>query len=208
MADLLKLTWADFEAFEPCYTENGGSIPEWGHGSGTMLDILRNPKIPTDDKLWAFTCGHLMTGDAAIDDRILRLFACKCVRETPIGDGIVVWDLLTDEHSRNAVEVAERFAMGEATQEELNAAWSAALAAARDAAMAARAARAAASDALAAARDARAAAWDALAAAWDALAAARDARAAAWDAAMAARDAAMAAQVQFAIEIIEVEVQP
>jgi len=49
----------------------------------------------------------------------LRLFACWCVRETPLGDGRKVWNLLTDPRSRNAVEVAERFAVGKATREEL-----------------------------------------------------------------------------------------
>ena len=53
-----------------------------------------------------------------MDMRELRLFACWCVRETPLKDGRKVWDLLTDERSRNAVVVAERFARGEATDEE------------------------------------------------------------------------------------------
>ena len=67
------------------------------------------------------------------DDRAYRLYACRCVRDTPLADGRTVWDLLTDPRSRNAVEVAERFANGQASQEELDAAWDAAWAAAWDA---------------------------------------------------------------------------
>ena len=78
------------------------------------------------------------------DDKAYRLYACWCVRNTPLADGRTVWDLLTDERSRTAVEVAERFARGEATSEEWDAAraaawdavWDAAWAAARDAQLA------------------------------------------------------------------------
>ncbi len=148
-----------------------------------------------------------------LDERVMRLYACWCARETPLSDGRRVWDLMTDERSRAAVEVAEFFAAGEATLEELrdaaraasDAAWAAARAAsdaARDAAWAA--ARAAAGAAAwaaawAAARDAawaaaRAAAWDAArAAAWDA------ARAAAWDAAGAAQSDQLRKLVPFSV---------
>lgn len=78
-----------------------------------------------------------------ISDRDLRLFACDCVRHTPIGGGRTAWDLLTDERSRNAVEVAERYANGEATDDELIAAEKAA----RAAAWAAAGARAASAEA-------------------------------------------------------------
>ena len=126
--------------------------------------------------------------------RTTRLFACWCVRNTPLADGRTVWDLLTDDRSKNAVKTAEDFANEKVTKEELDAAWDAAWAAARDAAWAA-AWDAAKAAARAAARDA---AWDAAkAAAW---AAARDAAwAAAWD---AARAAAWDAQIKELLRIL------
>ena len=60
------------------------------------------------------------------DAKVYRLYACWCVRNTPLTDGHTVWDLLTDPRSRTAVEVAERFVVGEATAEELREARSAA----------------------------------------------------------------------------------
>jgi len=66
--------------------------------------------------------------------RMLRLFACWCGRNTKLADGRTVWDLLTDPRSRKAVEVAERYANGQATKGELAAAGAAARAAARAAA--------------------------------------------------------------------------
>ena len=115
-----------------------------------------------DDALW---CLRAVTGH----DREIRLYAVWCARR--------VQHLMIDPRSIAALDVAERHANGQATDEELDAAWAAARDAARAAAWAAAwaAARAAAVDA------AGAAAW---AAAGDA------ARAAAWD---AARDAARAA---------------
>ncbi len=64
-----------------------------------------------------------------LTDRELRLFAVWCARQ--------VQHLLTDPRSINAIDVAERYANGEATDEELAAAWDAAIAAARSAASAA-----------------------------------------------------------------------
>jgi len=92
------------------------------------------------------------------NDRSARLFAVWCAREA-----LSLIDE-TDPRCLTACDVAERYANGDATEEELAAARAAAWAAARDAACdAARAAaRAAACDA------AWAAAWAAARAAWDA----------------------------------------
>jgi hypothetical protein len=115
-----------------------------------------------DDALW---CLRAVQGR----DKEIRLFAVWCARQ--------VEHLMTDKRSTDALDVVERFANGETSQQELDAAGDAARAAAWDAA--GDAARAAAWAAAWAA--ARAAAWDAAGAA---------ARAAAWDAAGAAARAA------------------
>lgn len=79
------------------------------------------------------------TRHGVFTESILRRLACRFVRETPIGGDRTVWDLLTDERSRKAVEVAEAYADGNATDGDLadarNAAYHAALTA-RDAARA------------------------------------------------------------------------
>lgn len=105
-----------------------------------------------DDAIWALR---------SIDAPEVRLFAVRCVRQ--------IQHLLTDERSLHALDVSEAYAVGEATKDELSAAWGAAWAAAWDAAgyaaedAARAAAEAAARDAArAAARSAaRSAAWDA-----------------------------------------------
>ena len=116
-----------------------------------------------DDAIWALR---------SIDAPEVRIFAVRCVRQ--------IQHLLTDERSLAALDVAEAYTVGQATEEELSAAWAAAREAARDAAWDA----------------AREAAW---AAAW---AAAREAREAARDAAWAAaREAAWDAQKEDFIAI-------
>jgi len=83
----------------------------------SFLTILESNGL--DDALW---CLRATEGK----DRELRLFAIWCARQ--------VQHLMTDQRSVDVLDVAERFANGEATSEELDAAWVAAWVAARDAA--------------------------------------------------------------------------
>lgn len=102
----------------------------------TMLEVWDNcPRVE-----WLIWIAQKLK--LQIDDRTLRLFAVWCARNTPLADGRTTLALLTDQRSLYALEVAERFANGNAKAQEL----AAALAAARAAAWAA--ARAVADDAL------------------------------------------------------------
>ena len=76
----------------------------------TMIEILDSNGL--DDALWALRA--VPDEQAAERDRLARLYACACARQ--------VWHLLTDERSRAVIDVAERFAVGAATQDELKAA--------------------------------------------------------------------------------------
>ena len=129
-------------------------------------------------------------------DSVLRKLACRFIRETPLLDGMTVWALLEDNRSRKAVEVAERFADGKATNEELKATSDATFAAVYDA-CAADATAYSAAYAARAARAARAAAYNASHAAYVAAYAARAAYHAAYVYA-ATRDADTAARVAYA----------
>jgi len=117
------------------------------------------------DALW---CSRAVEGH----DREMRLYAVWCARQ--------IQHLMTDPRSVAALDIAERYARGQASQEKLKGAWEAAWEAARESARAERAAAAweAAWEATAAARQAAsvaaAAAWEAARVAWDAMAAARE----------------------------------
>jgi len=64
--------------------------------------------------------------DAPQDEKACRLFMVWCARNTPMSDGRTTGALLSDPRSLAALDVAERFANGNATQEELSVARSAA----------------------------------------------------------------------------------
>lgn len=126
------------KAFSAEDADRNSYIPFKHDAEIPLLDILKSNGL--DDALWTLRC---ISGA----DRDLRLFAVWCARQ--------VEHLMQDQCSKDALNVAERFANGEATDEERAAARDAARDAAR--ATARDAARDAAGDAARAA--ARAAAW-------------------------------------------------
>ena len=85
--------------------------------SAPMSEFLRLGHIPTGDRIWVATCPGILP------DRILRLWA--------VGNARRALNLVPNPHpdSVAACDMAERFANGEATEEELAAAAKAAAAA-------------------------------------------------------------------------------
>ena len=129
---------------------------DWARGNSIQSDSEAWTRLQRPD--WMLWLAE--NRGVELDESKLRLFACDCAEQAlPLYER----DYPDDKRPRQAIAVARRFANGEATREELAAAWDAAKAAAWAAAWAA-------GDA------AKAAAW----AAWDA------AKAAAWAAARAA----------------------
>jgi len=118
----------DIRNMEPCYDPSRYISESW---TGTALDILGVNACPPQDRLW------VVCHDSWIDDHTLRLFAVWCARQA------LALIKNPDPRSVAACDVAERYANGEATKDELTAARDAAWDAAWDAASAAGDARAA-----------------------------------------------------------------
>lgn len=105
------------KAFSAEDADRNSYIPFKHDAEIPLLDILKSNGL--DDALWTLRC---ISGA----DRDLRLFAVWCARQ--------VEHLMQDQCSKDALNVAERFANGEATDEERAAARDAARATARAAA--------------------------------------------------------------------------
>lgn len=135
-------TYDDIMALEPCFdpAARGYCTRDW---QGTALDVLRHPNVTAQDKLW------VVLREDWIPATVLHEFACRLAEQA------LALVEAPDPRSVAAVAAKRAWLRGEATDDELAAAW--------DAARAAGAAGDAAGDA----------AWDA---AWAARAAAGDAQ--------------------------------
>ena len=128
---LKTLTINDIRSFRPCYDpvtgldSSGNTIHAGGFlledWQGTVIDILKVTACPCEDRLW------VVCREELIDSRTLRLFAVWCARQA------LMLENAPDPRSITACDVAELYANGLATNDELDAA----RAAARDAAWAA-----------------------------------------------------------------------
>ena len=145
-------------------------------GDGLTPRQIAGLDVPVLDRLWVLSY-------VVLDDRRRRLLACDCAERALSRERAAGRE--PDERSWTAVQMARRYARGEATHAELDAAMAATKVAARDAALdaddaawaAAEAARAASAD------DVAGAAWGGARAAAEAAALdAEDAAWAAWDA--------------------------
>lgn len=186
-------TRSDVLSWRPCHGEAKTlQIMEGLPEQMNALDVLRHEAAKPADRLWCVLRSEVL------DDRTLRLFAAWCGRGALDAERTAGRE--PDPRSWAAVETAERYALGKATEDELRdarAAAYAAVCAAYDAACAAYAAEAAY-----AATGAYAYAY---AGAYAARAAIRAVYAAVYAAARAtdAASAARAAQVARLVELIE-----
>ena len=138
MTQFKQITIKRLRNLSPCYDPTEIGIPEnYRANISRFIKDYRNLTQSKDDMLWVLLRPEFLS------DRLCRLFAVWCARKALklIDD--------PDKRSINACNVAEKFANGKATKEELAAARDAARAAAWDAAR------------TAAWAAARAAAWDA-----------------------------------------------
>ena len=183
----MQTTLEKIRAHSPCESDWNQMLTFLGKTKADDEPLLLSTVLQSnglDDTLWCF---------CAVEgfEREKRLFAVWCVRQ--------VQHLLTDPRSLAAPDVAEKFANGLASAEELGAAWSAAWDAAPDSAW--DAAGDAARGAAAWGRP-----WDAAwAAAWSA---ARDAARDARDAAMGAARASQIQELKRVLACVEAGIDP
>ena len=187
-----SITLEQFMEFDPCYTEKQIKTIAGKKNNWTALDILNLKHIPSEDKLWAVLRPEL------IDDNIMHEFACRCA------EGALKLIDNPDPRSIAAIKAKRDWIAGVISDDELDAANSAAWSAARSAASSA-----AWSAAWSAARSAAWSAANSVASSVASSAARSAAWSAAWSAAnsvasSAAWSAAWDGQIKLLIDMLEV----
>lgn len=114
-----RITRKKLREWDACYSDRRleALVPTKG---GTLLQVLRCRKVPVADRIW------VATRPGACSERVQRLFAARCARRA------LARIKNPDPRSVVACDVAERFADGLATREELATAQSEAWRAADD----------------------------------------------------------------------------
>ena len=102
-------TIEDIRNMGPCYDPSSFIAEDW---EGTLIDILDIEKCPAGDRIWVVS--------RLLDDRTNRLFAVWCAREA------LKLVEEPDPRSVHACNVAEKFALGEASAKEMRSAAAAA----------------------------------------------------------------------------------
>jgi hypothetical protein len=115
-------------------------LPQWLNDRIFVAEVDGELVESSDRDKWVARRVRLVR-ETAWDERTARLFACDCAEHVLY---LYERDHPSDMRPRQAIETARRYASGQATEEELSAAWAAAGAAAWAARAAAWAARAAA----------------------------------------------------------------
>ena len=100
-----KLTAEILRSYQPCYDPNKYYDDKW---EGDVITLLDDKRIPLSDRLWVICRKDL------VSEKSMRLFAVWCARQ--------VQHLMKDPRSIAAIDVAERFANGQATDAERDAA--------------------------------------------------------------------------------------
>jgi hypothetical protein len=100
---LKTFTMADIRNWKPCYDLSRYLPENW---SGTVIDLLKIDAIPAQVRL------SIVCREELIDAKILRLFAVWCARQ--------VQHLMTDERSLKSLEIAEAYALGRVSKQELS----------------------------------------------------------------------------------------
>ena len=89
------------EKFNPCEERAEWALAE----CSTMQEVFAKAKPGW--RIWIAARPGIMS------KKDLILWACKCVKKTPLANGGTVWDLLTDKRSKRAVKIAKKYAKGE-----------------------------------------------------------------------------------------------